>query len=58
MLMISRSSLKLGHLGLKTRSRGKIKRKPCEHSLNNIYEATIMHLLKMYALFYLGQVRN
>ena len=39
-----KSSLKLGHLGSKTRSRGRIKGKPCQHSSGHIFEAIIMNL--------------
>ena len=41
-LMISRSGLKLGHLGSKTRSPGQISR--FEHSTGHIFEAIIMNL--------------
>ena len=43
-LIISRSSLKLGHAGSKTRSPGYISVKPCQHSSDHIYEAIIMNL--------------
>ena len=42
-LMISRSSSKLGHLGSKTRSPGKICGKPY-HSRGHMFEAVIMNL--------------
>ena len=43
-LMISRSSLKLGHFESKTRSPGQISRKPCLHSSGHIFQAIIMNL--------------
>ena len=43
-LMISRSSSKLGHLGSKTRSPGKISGKSCYHSSGYIFEAIIINL--------------
>ena len=43
-LMISRSSLKLGHLISETRSPGQIKRKPCWCSRGHIFEVIIMNL--------------
>ena len=43
-LMISRSSLKLGHMVSKTRSPGQISRKPCQHFSGHIFEAIIMNL--------------
>ena len=42
-LMISRSSLKLGHMGSKTRSPGQIRGKSF-HSSGLIFEAVIMNL--------------
>ena len=45
--MISRSSLKLGHLGLKTRSQGQIKGK---HSRGNIFEVFIMNVAQIVCL--------
>ena len=42
--LISRSSLKLGHLGTKTRSPGQTSRKPCLHSSSHIFEAIIINL--------------
>ena len=44
LLMISSSSLKLGRLGSKIRSRGQIKGKPCYHPSSHISEAIIMNL--------------
>ena len=49
-LTISRSSLKLGHLGSKTRSPGQIKGRPCYHSRGHIFDAIIMNLAQMFAL--------
>ena len=43
-LMISRSSLKLGHLGSTTGSPGQISGKPCYHSRGHIFQAIIMNL--------------
>ena len=48
--MISRSSLKLGHLGSKTRSPGQISRKPCSHSSGHIFQAIIMNLAQKVCL--------
>ena len=42
-LMSSKSSSKLGHLGSKTRSPGQISRKPCLHSSGHIFESVIMN---------------
>ena len=38
------SSLKLDHLGSKTRSPGQIKGKPCKHPRGNIFEVIIMNI--------------
>ena len=43
-LMISRSGLKLEHLGLKTRSPGQISVKSCYHSSGHIFQAVKMNL--------------
>ena len=43
-LMISRSSSKLEHLGSKTRSPGQIRVKSCYHSSSHIFQAVIMNL--------------
>ena len=43
-LMISRSSSKLGHLGSKTRSPGQISGKSCYHSRGHIFQAIIINL--------------
>ena len=43
-LMISKSNLKLGHLGLKTRSPGQIKGKPSKRSSGHIFGAIVMNL--------------
>ena len=45
-LMSSRSDLKLGHLGSKSRSTGQIKGKPCHHSRGNIFEVIILNIAK------------
>ena len=58
-LMISRSCLKLGHLGSKTRSPGQISGKSCYHSSGPIFQAIIMTLAQNVCLYdFLGQVRN
>ena len=49
-LMISRSSLKLGHLIWETRSPGQIKGKPCWHSRGHILKWSSWILLKMFVL--------
>ena len=49
-LMISRSSLKLGHLGSKTRSPGQIKGPSCLHSRGHIFEVLITNIAKMFVL--------
>ena len=41
-LMMSRSSPKLGHVGSKTRSGGQIKEKPCLHSRSRISDPIFM----------------
>ena len=43
-LMISRSSSKLGHLGSKTGSPGQISGKPCYHSNGHIFQAIFLNL--------------
>ena len=50
-LMISRSSLKLGHLGSKTRSPGQIKGNPCLHSRGFMSEVIIMNLAQNVCLY-------
>ena len=42
MIIISRSSLKLGHVGLKTRSQGQIIEKPCVHSKRHSFDLKFM----------------
>ena len=44
MIIISRSSLKLGHVGLKTRSLGQILEKPCVHSKRHSFDPKFMKL--------------
>ena len=56
-LMISRSSLKLEHLGSKTRSPGQISVKSY-HSSGHIFQAIIMNLAQNVCRWVLGQVRN
>ena len=71
--MISRSSLKLGYLGSKTRSLGQIKGKPCLHFRCHISEAikdvvytlevtcfkqSPRNLLRLFILMSLGQIWN
>ena len=43
-LMKSRISLKLGHVGLKTRSLGQILEKPCVRSRGHIFSPILMKL--------------
>ena len=43
-LMISRPSSKLGHVGLKTRSPGQVLEKACEHSRGHIFGLIFMKL--------------
>ena len=58
-LMISRSSSKLEHLGSKTRSPGQFSVKSCYHSISgHIFQAIIMNLAQNVGLDKLGQVRN
>ena len=45
MIIISRSSLKLGHVGSKTRSHGQILEKPCVHSRGHNFDAKFMKVL-------------
>ena len=44
MVIISRSSSKLGHSGSKTRSQGQILEKPCVHSKGHMYDHKFMKL--------------
>ena len=58
-LMISRSSSKLGHLGSKTRSPGQISGKPCYHSSSDIFSSNHHESCsKCLSWWFLGQVRN
>ena len=43
-IIISRSSLKLGHVGSKTRSLGQILEKPCVHSKRHSFDPKFMKL--------------
>ena len=43
-LKISRSNLKLGHVGLKTRSLGQIIEKPCDLSRGHIFHEIFMNI--------------
>ena len=43
-LMKSRTNLKMGNVGLKTRSLGQILEKPCVHSKGHIFSPLIMKL--------------
>ena len=43
-IIISRSSLKVGHGGLKTRSLGQILEKPCVHSKRQSFDPKFMKL--------------
>ena len=44
MIIISRSSLKLGHVGSKTRSLDQILEKPCVHSRGHRFDHKFMKL--------------
>ena len=44
MIIISRSSLKLGHVGSKTRSLGQILEKPSVHSREYSFDSKVMKL--------------
>ena len=44
MIIISRSNLKLGHVGSKTRSLGQIFEKPCVHSKRHSFDPKFMKL--------------
>ena len=44
MIIISRSSLKLGHVGSKTRSLGQILEKPRAHSTGHSFDSKFMKL--------------
>ena len=43
-IIISRSDLKLGYVGLKTRSLGQILEKPCVHSRRHSFDPSFMKL--------------
>ena len=43
MIIISRSSSKLGHVGSKTRSLGQILEKPCVHSRGHRFDSKVMN---------------
>ena len=43
-IIMSRSSLNLGHVGLKTRSLGQILEKPCVHSRGQSFDSKFMEL--------------
>ena len=47
MIIISRSRLKLGHVGSKTRSLGQILEKPCVHSRGHSFESKVMELCQI-----------
>ena len=48
-LIMSRSSLKLGHVGSKTRSLGQIIEKPCVHSRGHSLDPNFMTLYQNYS---------
>ena len=48
MIIISRSSLKLGNVGSKTRSLGQILEKPCVHIKRHSFDPMIMKLCKIF----------
>ena len=56
MIIISRSSSKLGHVGSKTRSLGQILEKPCLHSRGHRFDHKFMKLCQN--VNYLGKDRN
>ena len=43
-IILSRSSSKLGHVGSKTRSLGQIIEKPCVHSRGHSFDSKLMKL--------------
>ena len=43
-IIMSRSSLKLGHVGSKTRLQGQILEKPCVHSRGHSFDSKFMKL--------------
>ena len=47
MIIISRSTLKLGHVGSKPRSLGQILEKPCVHSRGHSFDSKFMKLCQM-----------
>ena len=47
MIIISRSSSKLGHVGSKTRSLGQILEKPCVHSKRHSFDPQFMKLCQI-----------
>ena len=46
-IIISRSSSKLGHVGSKTRSLGQILEKPCVHSIGHSFDHKFMKYARM-----------
>ena len=46
-IIMSRSSLKLGHVGSKTRSLGQILEKPCVHSKRHSFDPKVMKLCQI-----------
>ena len=44
MIIISRPSLKLGHVGSRSRSQGQILEKPCVHSRGHSFDSKFMRL--------------
>ena len=47
MIIISRSNLKLGHVGSKTRLLGQILEKPCVHSKRHSFDPKFMKLCQI-----------
>ena len=47
MIIISRSSSKLGHVGSKNRSLGQILEKPCVHSRGHNFDSKFMNTIRM-----------
>ena len=56
-IIMSRSSSKLDHVGSKTRSLGQILEKPCVHSRGHSFDSKVMKLYQN-DNDHIGQVRN
>ena len=53
MIIISRPSLKLGHVGSKTRSLGQILEKPCVHSKRHSFDPKFMNFYQNVNHYYI-----